>query len=341
MKGFSRMKTPAAHPRRKRFRPLQCSRSPWGWLLLLGLGALGCSTTPPPRGLVVVEPTAPPPSIEEVEGAQRHLAERGLYHGPIDGELDAETRVAIARFQRKSGFEVTGTLDPVTQEALASGPLPQPAPEQQALPPELELPSASALLEEPLPLPQPPPGALDATYEEVRRGFLAAAAEAERLLAGTTQEQESPQGQVPQQEQAPPRGQGSPRGQEPSQEQEPAQEPPQGQRLAERLAAAQQVIAQARIDAFRLLVEARREGGWALLPEALEVELRKALSARHLLLRPEDEGWGRDEAAAVRWLGRSLGIPDEGLPSLQLLEALGIDPAPMFGPVGELNARRP
>lgn len=255
----------------------------------MGLAASGCSTTPPPRGLTVVEPAVPPPTVEQVEAAQRRLAALSLYFGTFDGELDAETRVAIARFQRERGLDVTGALDPGTWEALGGTLEPGAPAEEPERPPELELPSARELLAEAPPLPQPPAGALDAVHDEVDRGLLAAASTAEALLARA-----------------------------------------EGADLQERLAAAERAIAAARREGFERLLQARRQGGWALLPEALQGALRRALAERNLLLRPEDAGWGRDEAAAIRWLGHSIGMPARDEPSLELLEALGIDPAPMF-----------
>jgi hypothetical protein len=241
----------------------------------------------------VVEPERPPPEPEEIAEAQRRLASLGDYLGPVDGRLTAETRVALARFQRRAGLEVTGALDPATWEALerAAPPLPEEAlPEP---PPELpSLPSAEALLaEEPHP-PQPPPGWLEPVLEEAA-ALLAegeAAARARLAVEG---------------------GSAADR--------------------ALRMGEAEARLGAARAAAFHAVVQARLQAGFAPLPEELERALRQALQERDLLVRPERPGWGRDEIEAIRWLERSLGLPPTGLPSLPLLEALGIDPSPIFG----------
>ncbi|AKU90383.1 hypothetical protein AKJ08_0770 [Vulgatibacter incomptus] len=90
------------------------------------------------------------------------------------------------------------------------------------------------------------------------------------------------------------------------------------------------ILGDARAEAFGLLLEARRVGGWALLPTALMARLEQELDRRALLLRPVTGRLGPDDEAAIRWLERSLGLAPTGQPSLRLLEAVGIDPGPMF-----------
>lgn len=53
-----------------------------------------------------------------VENAQRALKERGFYTGPVDGDLDQDTRVALARFQQVNGLHVTGIPTPYTRSRL-------------------------------------------------------------------------------------------------------------------------------------------------------------------------------------------------------------------------------
>lgn len=252
---------------------------------------LSCSTTPPPTGLHMIEEERPPPSPEEVVRAQRALAELNLYLGPMDGRLGAETRVALARFQRRAGLPVTGELDPETLEALlgevpgvADGPV-RPEVERP------ELPSAEALLEEAPPRPQPPPGFLEPVLAEAEALLAEGEAAARTILAA--------EGGVAER--------------------------------ARRLEEAARRIQEARAAAFARVVDARVRGGYAPLPEELLQALRQALAERRLLIRPEEMGWGSDEEEAVRWLELSLGLPPSGLPSLRLLEALGIDPSPLFG----------
>lgn len=229
-----------------------------------------------------------PPSVEEVREAQAELRERGLYLGAVDGELHAETRIALARFQRMEGLEVTGALDAGTREALGRrGREPGPAaPEAPS-----KIPSAAELLETAEELPQPPSEALDPLLEEVRHELAEAAREADVIL-----------------------------------------QEPDGAPAEVRLSQAEKVLEDARRRGFDRILAFRKEGGWALLPEVLATELRDALGRRHLLLRPDRSGWGRDESSAIRWMERSLQLPQKGEPSLDLLEALGIDPSPMFQP---------
>lgn len=255
-----------------------------GLLALLGGGA--CSTTPPPAGLEVVSPEPTPPEPEEVARAQRALRAQEAYLGPIDGRLTAETRVAVARFQRRAGLEVTGTLDAPTIEALFAG-APEAAEEgPPPAPPLPELPSAEALLAPDPERPQPPPGWLEPLLEAVRADLEAEAEVAARLLA---------------------------------------------EKGVDGVAAAEARLSEARRAGFARIVEARLDGGYAPLPVPLLDSLRDALFERGLLVRPTEGGWGRGEEEAVRWLERSLGLPSTGRPSLPLLEALGIDPAPLFG----------
>lgn len=45
------------------------------------------------------------------EDVQRALAERGFYHGAVDGEIGPESRAAIRAYQNKHGLEPTGRID--------------------------------------------------------------------------------------------------------------------------------------------------------------------------------------------------------------------------------------
>jgi hypothetical protein len=50
--------------------------------------------------------------------AQAALAQRGYYHGAIDGAIGPRSRDAIMRFQADQGLPVTGRLDSLTLSAL-------------------------------------------------------------------------------------------------------------------------------------------------------------------------------------------------------------------------------
>jgi peptidoglycan hydrolase-like protein with peptidoglycan-binding domain len=49
---------------------------------------------------------------------QQRLKDLGHYGGPVDGELGAETRAALARFQRSVPLPASGQLDEKTLAAL-------------------------------------------------------------------------------------------------------------------------------------------------------------------------------------------------------------------------------
>lgn len=258
---------------------------------LVALAALGCSTTPPPRGIELVEPERPPPEPETIAQAQERLRQLEEYYGPIDGRLSAETRVALARFQQRAGLEVNGELDEPTLQALEAR-IPTLPEEPTPVPPLPELPSAEALLAPEPERPQPPPDWLDPLLREVAADLEEAGRAAAHLLAG---------------------GEGA-----------------GAAARADQVAEADRLLSEARRAAFERIVEARLEAGYAPLPQVLLTELRQALYERNLLIRPGRHAWGQDESEAVRWLERSLGLPQTGRPSLPLLEALGIDPLPIF-----------
>jgi peptidoglycan hydrolase-like protein with peptidoglycan-binding domain len=249
---------------------------------------------------VTVIREAPPTPPALVGEAQRRLARRGWYVGPIDGELSPATRVALAKLQRERGLPATGQLDAATLDALGleappAGPGPEAppqagAPEEAAAPaPPLEAPPEPAR-------PQPPPQALAGAHEEARRLLTEGAAAAAPL-------------------------------------------PAPGMIAAGPLAAdaramdrSGEALARAREAAFDRLLQARADGGWALLPQPLIDRLETALAGRSLLVHGPDGRLGADDEAAIRWVERSVGLAPTGRPSLRLLEALGIDPSPMFAP---------
>jgi peptidoglycan hydrolase-like protein with peptidoglycan-binding domain len=61
---------------------------------------------------------------DQVKLAQQKLQAAGLYHGPVDGLIDPDTRAAIARFQRQIGAPQTQDLDQQTYSRLISIPTP-------------------------------------------------------------------------------------------------------------------------------------------------------------------------------------------------------------------------
>jgi len=61
---------------------------------------------------------AAPDGNQEIFVAQTLLTELGLYEGEIDGKINAATREALKLFQEEVGLEVSGELDPDTNQAF-------------------------------------------------------------------------------------------------------------------------------------------------------------------------------------------------------------------------------
>src|SRR5215510_1723444 len=57
-------------------------------------------------------------SSERVMVMQQALADRGLYHGKIDGIAGPETHAALREFQNRNGLAPTGELNASTADAL-------------------------------------------------------------------------------------------------------------------------------------------------------------------------------------------------------------------------------
>jgi peptidoglycan hydrolase-like protein with peptidoglycan-binding domain len=57
-------------------------------------------------------------SEPEIREVQQVLIDRGFFHGRVDGVFGPETREALISFQRKEGFEATGSVDTRTVGAL-------------------------------------------------------------------------------------------------------------------------------------------------------------------------------------------------------------------------------
>jgi len=56
--------------------------------------------------------------VSAVSGLKSRLANLGLYRGPIDENLDGNTKQAIGAFQKKKGLPVTGVADDATTALL-------------------------------------------------------------------------------------------------------------------------------------------------------------------------------------------------------------------------------
>ncbi len=74
--------------------------------------------TPTPRG-----PAAPQLSMEEklklqIMRVQIALTSLGIYTGPVNGELDNDTKEGVRRFQTLKGLEASGLMSTETLNAL-------------------------------------------------------------------------------------------------------------------------------------------------------------------------------------------------------------------------------
>jgi peptidoglycan hydrolase-like protein with peptidoglycan-binding domain len=58
---------------------------------------------------------------EQVRQVQERLSTLGLYKGPSDGQMDPDTRAAIANFQQQNGIRRTANLDQRTLDRLLTG----------------------------------------------------------------------------------------------------------------------------------------------------------------------------------------------------------------------------
>jgi peptidoglycan hydrolase-like protein with peptidoglycan-binding domain len=60
-----------------------------------------------------------PAGVREV---QRRLRGAGFYAGPVDGVWGSRTQIGLERFQRSRGLEASGSLNPMTAQALGLNP---------------------------------------------------------------------------------------------------------------------------------------------------------------------------------------------------------------------------
>ena len=105
---------------------------------------------------------------EAVRSAQAQLQSAGYYTGPVDGQLNAETKAALRRYQIRNELEPSGELTPETTAALSKEQPSVPAtPAATPIPPPLQ-PSVPTV-------PQPPSAA---------RGIPVPSAEAEPDVYG-------------------------------------------------------------------------------------------------------------------------------------------------------------
>jgi peptidoglycan hydrolase-like protein with peptidoglycan-binding domain len=57
-------------------------------------------------------------SKDNVKLVQERLAAEGVYAGPLDGEMNAQTEAALRAYQQKEGIPVSGAADEATLKQL-------------------------------------------------------------------------------------------------------------------------------------------------------------------------------------------------------------------------------
>ena len=55
---------------------------------------------------------------ENLKLVQERLKAEGVYAGPVDGELNAQTEAALRQYQQKQGIPVSGAVDDATLKEL-------------------------------------------------------------------------------------------------------------------------------------------------------------------------------------------------------------------------------
>jgi peptidoglycan hydrolase-like protein with peptidoglycan-binding domain len=58
---------------------------------------------------------------ENIQRIQERLKAERMYAGPVDGELNAQTKAALRQYQQKQGLPVSGAADEATLKELQIG----------------------------------------------------------------------------------------------------------------------------------------------------------------------------------------------------------------------------
>ena len=71
-------------------------------------------------GTAIEQPPAQQQVItkENLKLVQERLRAEGVYAGPLDGEMNAQTEAALRAYQQKRGLLASGTADPATLKEL-------------------------------------------------------------------------------------------------------------------------------------------------------------------------------------------------------------------------------
>jgi peptidoglycan hydrolase-like protein with peptidoglycan-binding domain len=80
----------------------------WLWPVMVEAGTTG--EQPPEQRQIL--------STENVKLLQQRLTAEGVYTGPVDGEMNAQTEAALRAYQEKQGIPVSGAADEATLKQL-------------------------------------------------------------------------------------------------------------------------------------------------------------------------------------------------------------------------------
>ena len=83
----------------------------WMYPMMIAAGTAGTRGEQPPEQQQII-------TKENVKLLQERLATEGVYAGPLDGELNAQTEAALRAYQQKQGLPVSGAADAATLKQL-------------------------------------------------------------------------------------------------------------------------------------------------------------------------------------------------------------------------------
>ena len=75
------------------------------------MGEAGTAGQPPPEQPRTI-------TTENLKLVQERLKAEGVYAGPVDGEMNAQTEAALRAYQAKQGLAVSGAADEATLKQL-------------------------------------------------------------------------------------------------------------------------------------------------------------------------------------------------------------------------------
>ncbi|TVQ17031.1 MAG: peptidoglycan-binding protein [Leptolyngbya sp. DLM2.Bin15] len=151
-------------------RPEGCWQTGLGWLALglgLGVGLLGrpaIAQTPPSEAPTTQTERSPQrPTLQlgsqgaAVAQVQAMLTLLGYYTGPVDGQYQDSTAIAVATFQQAAGLMVDGVMGPNTWAALLPAPDGQPVAAEPVPAEPTETPTPAVPFPSPTPSPETSP----------------------------------------------------------------------------------------------------------------------------------------------------------------------------------------